>query len=67
LTTGWKLINQTPAKHHGYAVQWFAMAVALVISMVFSCTNLGQLISTRKQIKHNKNSKEVLSSDSTNR
>ena len=49
LTAGWKLINQTPAKHHGYAVQWFAMAVALVVAMLFSCTNLAQLIQARKK------------------
>jgi len=48
-TTGWKLVNQTPAKHHGYAVQWFAMAMALVIAMLFSSTNLAALIKARKQ------------------
>jgi len=48
-TTGWKLVNQTPAKHHGYAVQWFAMAMALVVAMLFASTNLATLISARKQ------------------
>jgi len=75
LTTGWKLVNQTPAKHHGYAVQWFAMAMALMIAMLFASTNLATLIHARKQSRdiktpdttHNKNSKEVQLCDHTNR
>jgi surfeit locus 1 family protein len=27
--TDWPVINTLPEKHHGYAVQWFAMAIAL--------------------------------------
>lgn len=50
LTTGWKLVNQTPAKHHGYAVQWFSMAAALVFAMLFASTNLATLIHARKQL-----------------
>ena len=30
LITRWSVINSQPEKHHGYAVQWFAMAVALL-------------------------------------
>ncbi len=36
----WQPINIIPAKHLGYAVQWFAMAFALVVLWVFSNTNL---------------------------
>lgn len=31
LSAQWPAINTKPAKHRGYAVQWFAMALALVI------------------------------------
>lgn len=31
LLTDWPTINVSPAKHRAYAVQWFAMALALVI------------------------------------
>lgn len=31
LTRHWQLVNVQPAKHTGYAVQWFGMAVVLVI------------------------------------
>ena len=29
--TQWPVINTQPAKHQGYAVQWFAMSIALVL------------------------------------
>jgi surfeit locus 1 family protein len=29
--THWPVINTQPAKHQGYAVQWFAMSIALVL------------------------------------
>jgi surfeit locus 1 family protein len=29
--TQWPLINTQPAKHKGYAVQWFAMSIALIL------------------------------------
>lgn len=31
LATYWSTVNVDPAKHRGYAVQWFAMACALII------------------------------------
>lgn len=37
LTIAWPEINTGPKKHLGYAVQWFAMAVALVIAWLFTC------------------------------
>lgn len=32
----WPVVNMTPAKHLAYAVQWFAMALALIILFVVS-------------------------------
>jgi surfeit locus 1 family protein len=40
LVMEWRDINVSAAKHQGYAVQWFAMAVALVIALIFANTNL---------------------------
>ena len=36
----WVIVNQTPAKHQGYAVQWFTMAGALGVAFIFRSTNL---------------------------
>jgi cytochrome oxidase assembly protein ShyY1 len=36
----WAIVNQTPAKHQGYAVQWFTMAAALSLAFIFRSTNL---------------------------
>jgi surfeit locus 1 family protein len=38
--TEWQPINTSPEKHQGYAVQWFAMALALMIWFVFANSNL---------------------------
>jgi len=46
LTVDWPAINTSPEKHMGYAVQWFAMAVALIIAWLFA--------SIRKQASGNK-------------
>ncbi len=37
---GWKYAAVSPQKHNGYAVQWFAMAVALVVLGVWSSYKL---------------------------
>ncbi len=36
LVTGWPEINVQPQKHTAYAIQWFAMALALVILVLFA-------------------------------
>jgi surfeit locus 1 family protein len=36
----WAVVNQTPAKHRGYAVQWFTMAAALGLAFIFRSSNL---------------------------
>lgn len=43
LPRDWQIVNVKPEKHVGYAVQWFAMAFALVIWYVFANTNLKQM------------------------
>ena len=40
LDATWAIVNQTPAKHQGYAVQWFTMAAALGLAFIFRSTNL---------------------------
>ena len=43
----WAIINQTPAKHQGYAVQWFTMAAALGLAFIFRSTNLWRWVRHR--------------------
>jgi surfeit locus 1 family protein len=40
LLPGWEVVNVTPEKHRGYAVQWFAMAFALAVLAIFANSNL---------------------------
>ena len=40
LKTRWIIVNVQPEKHTAYAVQWFAMAFALVILTVFANSNI---------------------------
>lgn len=40
----WPVINQSPAKHTGYAVQWFTMAAVLFVAFVFRSSNLWSLL-----------------------
>lgn len=42
LRVDWQPMNQEPAKHTAYAVQWFTMAVALVLWFGFANTNMRQ-------------------------
>lgn len=42
LTTQWQQYEISAAKHLGYAVQWFAMALAVLLWFVFTVTDLGQ-------------------------
>ena len=45
LLAEWAVVNQSPSKHIGYAVQWFAMATVLVIIGLLRLTNLRSLLS----------------------
>ena len=47
---GWELVNQSPQKHIGYAVQWFLLAIALIILALFANSNLGDLIRRGKSV-----------------
>ena len=44
LLAEWTVVNQSPSKHIGYAVQWFAMAAVLVIIGLLRLTNLRSLL-----------------------
>lgn len=45
----WVVVNLSPEKHTGYAVQWFAMSIALVLWLLAANTNIIALIKTRKR------------------
>ena len=44
LSVAWQVINVSPQKHQGYALQWFAMASVLLIFYLLRCSNLWQLL-----------------------
>lgn len=44
LSVDWKVVNVSPQKHQGYAVQWFAMALVLSIFYLLRSSNLWQLL-----------------------
>ncbi len=41
LKTDWIIINVQPEKHTAYAVQWFAMSLALIVLTLFANSNVG--------------------------
>ena len=43
----WPIVNQSPAKHTGYAVQWFTMAFVLLIAFVWRSSNIATLFKRR--------------------
>lgn len=43
----WPIMNSSPAKHRGYAVQWFTMAAALLLLFIWRSSNLAALFSRR--------------------
>lgn len=49
LETGWAVVNVMPEKHIGYAVQWFLMALALLVLMLFANSNLAELLGRNRQ------------------
>lgn len=40
LAVDWQVVNVSPQKHQGYAVQWFAMAAVLFVFYVLRCSNV---------------------------
>jgi surfeit locus 1 family protein len=51
LLVDWKVVNISPQKHQGYAVQWFSMATVLFIFYLLRCSNLFQLITGSGRIR----------------
>ena len=47
LTVDWQIVNVSPEKHQGYAVQWFTMAAVLLIFYLMRSSNLWQLVAGR--------------------
>ena len=47
LMVDWQVINVSPQKHQGYAVQWFAMAGVLSIFYFLRCSNIWQVLTAR--------------------
>ena len=41
LTPYWVIVSMPPEKHHGYAFQWFAMALMLVVLLIWGNRNDG--------------------------
>ena len=48
LKTGWATVAVQPEKHVGYAVQWFAMAITLLIMTIIANSNLVSWLKQRK-------------------
>lgn len=44
LKAEWPIVNQSPSKHIGYAVQWFAMALVLGVIGIIRLTNVRALL-----------------------
>ena len=49
LTTGWVTVAVQPAKHTGYAVQWFAMAAVLLLMTVIANSNLANWLKSKRE------------------
>jgi cytochrome oxidase assembly protein ShyY1 len=48
LKTGWATVAVQPEKHVGYAVQWFAMAITLLIMTIIANSNILSWLKQRK-------------------
>lgn len=48
MSAKWPVVNQSAAKHTGYAVQWFTMAAVLLLAYLLRSTNLWSLIRGRE-------------------
>lgn len=49
LQPNWPVVNLSPDKHTGYAVQWFAMSATLVLIALLANTNLWSLLKSRRR------------------
>ena len=48
LTVDWPLVNMAPEKHRAYAVQWFCMALALLLIFLWRSSNVGAWLKQRR-------------------
>jgi cytochrome oxidase assembly protein ShyY1 len=48
MTVDWQVVNVSPDKHRGYAVQWFTMAAVLAIFYLLRSSNLWHWLSVRR-------------------
>jgi len=48
LVADWPVVNASPEKHQGYALQWFTMAAVLLIFFLLRSSNLWRLITRRE-------------------
>ena len=48
LKAEWPIVNQSPSKHIGYAVQWFAMALVLGVIGTVRLTNVRALLRAKR-------------------
>ncbi|HSB96174.1 MAG TPA: SURF1 family protein [Spongiibacteraceae bacterium] len=48
LRTEWQIVSMGPERHIAYAVQWFAMALTLIVVWLLTSSNLWQLIRGNK-------------------
>ena len=48
LSVEWKIVNAGPAKHVGYAVQWFTMSLVLALLYFLRSSNLRQWLGQRE-------------------
>ena len=51
LLVDWKVVNVSPQKHQGYALQWFSMAAVLFIFYVLRCSNLWHKLSASRRTR----------------
>lgn len=52
LQADWQVINASPARHRGYAVQWFSMAAVLALLYLLRSTNLWQMMRDSRRGTH---------------
>ena len=53
LAVSWQVINVSPEKHTGYAVQWFSMAAVLLLLFVLRSSNIWQWLRGTQQKEMN--------------
>lgn len=48
LAVDWQIVNVSPEKHRAYAVQWFTMAAVLSVFYLLRCSNLWQVLKSKR-------------------